>query len=427
MFSKKLFYCIKYFLSTCLFLLLYKSKITGQELRVGDSLPSRLWSVELTAINHHKNTVTLSDYKDKLIIIDFWATWCTPCIRSLHKLDSLQKNFGQALAVIPVTYEKKSEAFSKFNKYGWRLHSIVEDTVLKKYFPHYLIPHQVWIKNGKVLSITGAEYSNLENISKVLHHKPMRMIQKKDANVVDMSKDSLNFPYFKSLLSSRIRNAKSGITRAQNEIRAYNVSLKDLLIESYVGLFSLGQLNAMLIWDVSDSLKNELTAKGKVLRGDYEHDMLIEEWLDRNLYCYTLSFDKSLQVSSVQIKEIMRNDIIRFIRHLKGVDCSLTRKSVEHWVLVKTESLGGDIVEHSVSSDHIIKVENRPVREFLLQFSYLMEKPIIADDEIKENVSLEVDLSSRNIDTIRKQLHSYGFDLVSKMIEKEVIIFEPIK
>ena len=38
--------------------------------------------------------VNISNYKGKYILINFWATWCKPCVRELPSLESLQSNFN---------------------------------------------------------------------------------------------------------------------------------------------------------------------------------------------------------------------------------------------------------------------------------------------------------------------------------------------
>jgi len=39
------------------------------------------------------NTVTLSEYKDRVILLEFWATWCPPCKASIPELIELQERY----------------------------------------------------------------------------------------------------------------------------------------------------------------------------------------------------------------------------------------------------------------------------------------------------------------------------------------------
>ena len=75
-----------------------------KRLRIGDSVPN----VSIgNLVNYQKASYKMSEFKDKLLIIDFWATWCMPCIASFPKLDSLQKEFEQELMILSVTSEEK--------------------------------------------------------------------------------------------------------------------------------------------------------------------------------------------------------------------------------------------------------------------------------------------------------------------------------
>ena len=40
--------------------------------------------------NSNKDTITLSNYKNKLTILNFWATWCAPCREEMPSLNNLQ-------------------------------------------------------------------------------------------------------------------------------------------------------------------------------------------------------------------------------------------------------------------------------------------------------------------------------------------------
>ena len=45
---------------------------------------------ELTFLDEKKNQVYLSDHNGKLILLNFWATWCAPCKKEMPSLDKLQ-------------------------------------------------------------------------------------------------------------------------------------------------------------------------------------------------------------------------------------------------------------------------------------------------------------------------------------------------
>lgn len=41
------------------------------------------------------NRIDLSAYQDKIIFINFWATWCAPCVREMPSLQKMQESFNQ--------------------------------------------------------------------------------------------------------------------------------------------------------------------------------------------------------------------------------------------------------------------------------------------------------------------------------------------
>lgn len=131
-----------------------------QPLQIGDKIPEELWNLPLQVVNHPegKDTITLNDYRDKkLIILDFWATYCKPCIRSLEKLDSIQSFLGtDELAVLPVqVYDGAERAAPFMAKRQWVWPSVVNDTLMNKTaFSRYITGFGVvWIKNGRLLAV----------------------------------------------------------------------------------------------------------------------------------------------------------------------------------------------------------------------------------------------------------------------------------
>ena len=66
--------------------------------------------------NSKKNIESLENYKQNLIIINFWATWCAPCKEEMPHLDKLiSKNRFKDIKVIPINIaDEKLEKSKKF-------------------------------------------------------------------------------------------------------------------------------------------------------------------------------------------------------------------------------------------------------------------------------------------------------------------------
>ncbi len=57
----------------------------------------------------------LSDFKDRIVILDFWATWCGPCIRSMPHLQRVyQEVKGQGVVVIAVNVNDDQKLFERW-------------------------------------------------------------------------------------------------------------------------------------------------------------------------------------------------------------------------------------------------------------------------------------------------------------------------
>lgn len=53
-------------------------------------------------------SVKLSDYKGKIVIVDFWATWCPPCRKGIPDLVELQKEYKDKLVVIGISLDQQN-------------------------------------------------------------------------------------------------------------------------------------------------------------------------------------------------------------------------------------------------------------------------------------------------------------------------------
>src|SRR5690606_33173060 len=74
-------------------------------LQIGDTIPEWLWHLPLQVVNHPegRDTITLDDYRGKLIILDFWATWCSACISAMPEANKLFKDNHTQMITLAVS------------------------------------------------------------------------------------------------------------------------------------------------------------------------------------------------------------------------------------------------------------------------------------------------------------------------------------
>ena len=138
--------------------------------KIGGRIPD----VTLTNVCNYETTKTnLSDFKAKLIILDFWATSCTSCLANFPKLEELQKKYGGEVQFIKVTCQPKTEVLSFLEElhktHPSAIPVVTDDSALHQLLPHINLPHYVWLdQTGKVVATTTAEQLTTENIDHFL-------------------------------------------------------------------------------------------------------------------------------------------------------------------------------------------------------------------------------------------------------------------
>ena len=62
-------------------------------------------AVDFTLQDIEGNSVRLSSYLGRWVIINFWATWCTPCLQEIPELSWVNEKYNTKAVVIGVNYE----------------------------------------------------------------------------------------------------------------------------------------------------------------------------------------------------------------------------------------------------------------------------------------------------------------------------------
>jgi len=81
---------------------------------------------DFSLIDTKGKKISLSDFKGKVVILDFWATWCPPCRRGIPDLISIKKQYKNKIAIVGISLDtdSKSEVVPFAKKYGINYHIV---------------------------------------------------------------------------------------------------------------------------------------------------------------------------------------------------------------------------------------------------------------------------------------------------------------
>ncbi len=93
------------------FFVLFFSTPRGQfkTLALGDIAPN------FTLRNEEGKVVALADFRGKIVVLNYWATWCPPCIEEMPSLNRLADRFrDKDLVVLGVSLDEDADAYKDF-------------------------------------------------------------------------------------------------------------------------------------------------------------------------------------------------------------------------------------------------------------------------------------------------------------------------
>ncbi len=75
------------------------------------------------------NMVSLRDYRGRVVIINFWATWCPPCRKEMPAFQQLHQEMGDRVVILAVDRAEPAKTVRKFfDKYGLTFTALLDQT-----------------------------------------------------------------------------------------------------------------------------------------------------------------------------------------------------------------------------------------------------------------------------------------------------------
>ena len=102
--------------------------------------------------------VTLSEFRGKVVLVGFWATWCPPCRQELSHMqkDVIDRFAGKELVVLPISRGEKRQTVEEYIAkmgYTFPIGLDGDQSIYKKYATNYIPRSFVVGRDGKVVYV----------------------------------------------------------------------------------------------------------------------------------------------------------------------------------------------------------------------------------------------------------------------------------
>lgn len=366
--------------------------------------------------------------KNKVVILDFWGTWCSACIELFDKMEKLQSEFPDDLTVVLVNSsttkddrQKIAGVFKKREKRKGplRLPFVSEDTVLEKYFPYRYLPHYAIIgKDGKVKAITSADQINSQLIRDLIIGKEISIRRKQDRFDFDRSKplvipDDVGDTVI-AYRSQFLRYIEGFGTTAGTNLVGSNL-VRSFKINYPLNYFILGAF---------DELRNR--PGNRIILDSSLGKTFVNSFLNSDNYSSFYSYEIILPSSRIgEMSRYMREDIKRSF----DIDVVTEKRMISAWVIngdksiekfrTKYKTLQADM--DGSSGKKYIRYQNLTE---LLEWLDKFDTPMLGAGtyaDVKIDIEFPDQLNIDNEKELISFLKKYGFDIRKETREFDVV------
>lgn len=153
------------FLGVVILALMLSTSCGTGALKKGEPAPD----FQVESVSQPGKLVHLSDFKGKVVLIDFWASWCGPCRELATTIDKFKNKYGaQGLEVVAVSNESRDavELYKKEENHSYPLYLDSLDAANAAYHGDY-IP-RIYVVDRKGTLVYNEDGDTLQDIEKVI-------------------------------------------------------------------------------------------------------------------------------------------------------------------------------------------------------------------------------------------------------------------
>jgi len=381
-----------------------------------------------TLFNYKKEKLALTELRGKFVIIDFWGTFCLPCITDFPRWENLQKRFGDTLGFLLVAtdgYGKTKQFYEARKKAGNPMTlpcGINRDMVA--YFNIKEVSTFVWIDDkGYIKAITDYTKLTEKNVADFISRKEIVNEEKEPLIKVDYKKSLFeiaketdsNSVMYSSMLTKYLKGVRSVINtgrRIDGLMYAHNMAIRNLYQMAFGDEDTTGIVESVRV--IIESAHPE-----KIIRPDEEN---FHTWKIDNLYCYEI---KVPEPQKKDIRKIMRKDLEK----LFGYNAYLEYRT-QKCLLLKAEKNFHFLEDTTIAPKFSISaggltIKNHSFGRLAANIKFYMPKEIFLDETgLSGKVDITIKAEMNNVDAVNAELKKYGLYLQHEDRKVQMLIIK---
>ena len=388
-------------------------------LSIGDTVPDIEFD---NVINYPVSKIHLSDFRQELVILDFWSSSCSSCLELFPHLQQLQNHFTGKLQIMLVNGKSRlyKDTESKIHDILLRYRNrtgdldlpvIFDCTSLDDWFPWRVIPHEVWIRFGKVIAITSAESVNEVNIQAVVDGKQANLPLKSD-EMIDLHTQSLSDLARKPLYASIV---VEGSIDGLNGLGVIHDTVDPAL---YTGWYLVNQPLFQIYRAV---FEEQMTSPMNRVVFDFYNRQLIRWFRDNTLFSYQVSVPPLARPALLKYLEqdLTSKFHITFKTEKKLRNCYVLKSNPESDIPF---SKGGESKWVVDDLDRHKYIRNYALDLILENFNALSSLPLLNETGISAKLDLDIPYEKLTEQTMIASFRKAGFSVTLEPREINVLI-----
>jgi thiol-disulfide isomerase/thioredoxin len=361
--------------------------------------------------NGTEKNLTLNELRGKVVIIEFWATYCAPCIPSLKHFDKLQAQFGDAVKFIAISEESREKIDGFMLKKGHNNISFVTDLghKLNDMFYHHFIPHTVVIdQDGVVQAFCSPDEIDQFVIGKLINREPVTFTMKHEYQEASYTQSTgVLQNYDQPIIVNKPKNQTYKIEFSNHKEGYATEFVKESSTE-----YKFVNCPLTLIYQILYDQKTSRVLLDVNDKSKYSFE-------NHNLYCFELSVPDYL---GKNIQEVG----LQQLESLFPLKSKIEARIQKVFSIQKSDLQGAT---NSVDSTGIIQkgLTIKDLMNYLESNPQLVGNlPIINESGLPDNTILDLDWFQNYPDSIENRLRTLGLKGETKMADIAcLVLFEP--